>query len=203
MATLPAWHHAIFGRVTLESIPTKWWVVGCSGSGKSTLAHHLASQLDLSYHELDATFHQPGWTTIPEDEFVRRVKGFVVSDAWIIDGNYRQVQEVVFENVQAIVAFDLSRSTIMRRVIGRTLIRAWHRHELWNGNREKVRNLFAWNPEKSIIRWAWTSYDRRVEHATWLEKVAKERDIWFFRVQSTGPTSEVVDDIFRELELAS
>jgi len=134
---------------------------------------------------------------------VRRVKNFVAGDAWIVDGNYRQVQEVVFENVQVIVAFDLSRSTIMRRVVRRTINRAWHRHELWNGNHEKVRNLFAWDPEKSIIRWAWTSYHRRAEHAAWLEKIAKERDIRFLRVQSTRPTSEVADHIFRELEFAS
>jgi adenylate kinase family enzyme len=37
-------------------------ILGTSGSGKTTLARRLAAALDLPHLELDAVFHQPGWT---------------------------------------------------------------------------------------------------------------------------------------------
>jgi hypothetical protein len=43
----------------------------------------------------------------------------------------------------------------MRRVVWRTLRRVALRRELWNGNRERWRNFFTWNPEESVISWAW------------------------------------------------
>ena len=31
--------------------------------------------------------------------------------------------------------------------------------ELWNGNRERPRNLVRWAPEDNIVRWAWTRFE--------------------------------------------
>ena len=47
----------------------------------------------------------------------------------------------------------------MRQVTRRTLRRAVRREELWNGNREPLRNLWPWNHD-SILRWAWTQHDK-------------------------------------------
>jgi hypothetical protein len=44
----------------------------------------------------------------------------------------------------------------MRRLVWRTLRRASLGVELWNGNRERWRDMLSNDPEKSIIRWAWT-----------------------------------------------
>ena len=43
----------------------------------------------------------------------------------------------------------------MRQVVWGTLRRVALRRELWNGNRERWRNFFTWNPEQSVISWAW------------------------------------------------
>jgi len=48
----------------------------------------------------------------------------------------------------------------MRQVTARTLRRTLRSEELWNGNREPLRNLWAWDPHKSIIRWAWTQHGK-------------------------------------------
>ena len=32
------------------------------------------------------------------------------------------------------------------------------RQELWNGNRERWRNFLSWNPEQSVISWAWHTH---------------------------------------------
>ncbi|MCA1843265.1 MAG: (d)CMP kinase, partial [Actinobacteria bacterium] len=61
-------------------------VVGNSGSGKSTLAVALASRLGVPCLELDAVFHQPGWTELPVGEFRARVADAAAGHAWVIDG---------------------------------------------------------------------------------------------------------------------
>jgi hypothetical protein len=83
-------------------------------------------------------------------------------------GNYSAVVDLVWSRAETVVWLDLPRRVVMRRVIGRTVRRTVTRAELWNGNREPLANLYRWNPERSIIRWAWThhgSYRRRYEEA--------------------------------------
>jgi adenylate kinase family enzyme len=133
-------------------------VVGVSGSGKSTLGRELAGRLAVPYVELDAIFHQPGWTPLPEDEFRRRVAGIAAGDGWVIDGNYSAVQSLVWARADTVVWVDPPRRTVMRRIIWRSLRRAAARTELWNGNRERWRNLFTWDEEESVISWAWHHY---------------------------------------------
>ena len=56
-------------RARSGGAPTRIAVHGASGSGKTTLATALAARLGLARTELDALFHQPGWTELPTDEF--------------------------------------------------------------------------------------------------------------------------------------
>lgn len=48
-------------------------IVGNSGSGKSTLARALGARLHCPVMELDAVFHQPGWTPLPTPDVRARV----------------------------------------------------------------------------------------------------------------------------------
>jgi len=130
-------------------------VVGVSGSGKSTLGRELAGRLAVRYTELDAIFHQPGWTPLPDELFRSRVAAIAAGDGWVIDGNYSAVQSLVWERADTVVWLDPPRRTAMRRLIWRTLRRAAGRTELWNGNRERWRNLFTWDEQESVISWAW------------------------------------------------
>jgi adenylate kinase family enzyme len=133
-------------------------VVGNSGSGKSTLAAGLAARLGVPFVELDSIFHQPGWTELPRDEFRARVADRAAGDAWVIDGNYTAVRDLVWARADTVVWIDLPRRLVMRRVIGRTIRRAVLRQELWNGNREPSSNWLTLDPERSIIMWAWTQH---------------------------------------------
>jgi adenylate kinase family enzyme len=133
-------------------------VVGVSGSGKSTLGRELAARLAVPYAELDAIFHQPGWTPLPEEEFRRRVTAIVSGQGWVIDGNYSAVRPLVWERADTVIWLDPPRRTVMRRIIWRTIRRAAGRTELWNGNRERWRNLFTWDEQESVISWAWHHY---------------------------------------------
>jgi len=135
-------------------------VVGNSGSGKTTVARRLAMRLGVPHVELDAIYHQPGWTPLPAAEFTRRVADAVAGDGWVVDGNYSPVRAVVWERATTVVWMDPPRHVVMRRLILRTLFRAAGRVELWNGNRERWLNLFSLDPERSVIAWAWQQHRR-------------------------------------------
>jgi adenylate kinase family enzyme len=134
------------------------WVVGNSGSGKSTLARRIATAIGAHHTELDAIFHQPGWTELPRDEFRRRVDGVVRGPRWVVDGNYAAVADLVRARANTVVWIDLPRWRVMHQLGVRTLRRGVRRTELWNGNRETLRNFFSLDKEKSILMWAWTQH---------------------------------------------
>jgi hypothetical protein len=85
----------------------------------------------------------------------------------------------------------------MRQVIGRSIRRSVGREELWNGNRERLRNLLAWDPEKSIIRWAWTNYDRFA--VKWADATAEPRwaHLEFRRVRSRAEAERLLAELSR------
>ena len=144
-------------------------VVGCSGSGKTTLARSLAGTLGVPHVELDAVYHQPGWTPLDDDEFRARVSAATERGAWVVDGNYSVVQDIVWDRADTVVWFDLPWTLVMARIVRRTLRRTVTREELWNGNREPLSNLYSLDPERSVIVWAATRhrvYRRRYGEAS-------------------------------------
>ena len=134
-------------------------VVGTSGAGKSTLSRALSAALDTGLLELDSVYHQPGWVPLPREEFRRRVSEVVAGERWVIDGNYTSnVKDLVWARADTVVWLDLPKRTVMRRIIWRSFQRAARRVELWNGNRERWRNLFSVDKEQSVIAWAWQTH---------------------------------------------
>jgi adenylate kinase family enzyme len=167
-------------------------VVGNSGSGKTTLAAGLAAALGLPHLELDSIFHQPGWEPLPRAEFRAAVTAFTAAGAWVVDGNYQAVRDIVWSRADTIVWVDPPRRQVMRQVIWRTLSRMARRAELWNGNREPWSNLFRADPEKSIIAWAWT-HDR-VYRERYLAAQADpaHAHLEFIRLRSRTQAAELV-----------
>jgi adenylate kinase family enzyme len=135
-------------------------VVGNSGSGKTTLARRLAAALAVPHLELDAVFHQPGWQPLDRDLFKERVTAFTAGPAWVVDGNYGAVRDIVWARADTVIWLDPPRSRVMRQVVSRTLRRMATRAELWNGNKEPWTNLFRLDPQENIISWAWTSHHK-------------------------------------------
>ncbi len=131
-----------------------------SGSGKTTFGRALAVRLGVPFHELDALHHGPGWTEATADELRARVEPLLAGDGWVVDGAYRgKLGDLVLDRADAVVWLDLPRRVWLPRLLRRTASRLVRREELWNGNRETLRNvLFS---RDSLILHAFRSHARR------------------------------------------
>ena len=107
----------------------------------------LAARLGVPFHELDALNHGPGWTEATAAELRARVEPLVAGPAWVIDGSYRgKLGDLVLAHADTVVWLDLPRRVWLPRLLWRTTRRIVLRQELWNGNRETLRNAF-WGRE--------------------------------------------------------
>jgi adenylate kinase family enzyme len=170
-------------------------VVGVSGSGKSTLGTDLAARLVVPFVELDAIFHQPGWTPLPEEDFRRRVNAIASAGDWVIDGNYSAVLPLIWEHADTVVWLDPPRHTVMRRIIWRSARRAVARTELWNGNRERWRNLLTWDEQESVISWAWHHYPTYQERYSAAAQDPRYAHLAFRRIATRADAHQFLDSI--------
>jgi adenylate kinase family enzyme len=135
-------------------------LASASGNGKTTLGRELARRLEVPFHELDALHHGPGWTEATADVLRARVEPLVAGDAWVVDGAYRgKLGDLVLKRAELVVWLDLPVRVWLPRLLRRTVRRVVRREELWNGNRETVRNvLFS---RDSLIVYAFRAHFRR------------------------------------------
>jgi adenylate kinase family enzyme len=131
-----------------------------SGNGKTTVGRRLAQTLGVPFHELDALHHGPNWSEATAEELRAKVEPIVASDAWVVDGAYRgKLGDLVLERADLVVWLDLPAWIWLPRLLRRTAIRVLTREELWNGNREELRN--ALHPRDSVVAYALRTYRRR------------------------------------------
>lgn len=174
--------------------PKRIAVVGNSGSGKSALASEISQRLSCPHVELDSIHHLQDWTPIEREEMRQIVAAKTEADCWVIDGNYRSlVQDLVFASADTVVWLDLPRRVVMSRITKRTIGRMALRRELWNGNRERFRNLFNKTPEDNIILWSWTQHEKyRQQYLAASEDPANSHLEWV-RLTSTSEVRAWMD----------
>ena len=133
-------------------------VVGASGSGKTTLARALAQRLGARHIEFDSLYWEANWQPAPVDVFRARVEPALARPAWVTDGNYSKVRDLVWRRATALVWLDYPLPLVLWRLARRTLTRAVTREPLWNNNRERLsEQLFS---RDSIFLWALQSHPR-------------------------------------------
>jgi adenylate kinase family enzyme len=115
----------------------------------------------LPYIELDAVFWQPNWEPLSLDQYRTVVEAHAAKNEWVIDGNYSKVRDLVWARATDVVWMNLPLTTLLGRVISRTLRRIATREELWAGNQETLRGaLFS---RDSLIRWVIRTHRDRIK----------------------------------------
>ena len=131
-----------------------------SGNGKTTVGRNLAERLGVPFHELDALHHGPNWTEATPEQLRAKVEPIVASEAWVIDGAYREkLGDLVLGGADLVVWLDLPLRIWLPRLLRRTARRIVTREELWNGNREELR--YALHPRYSVVVYAVRGYRKR------------------------------------------
>jgi adenylate kinase family enzyme len=141
---------------TPRGLPKRIAVSGPTSSGKSTLGRRLAAITGAPYIELDSLYHGPNWT--PNEDFVERVAERTSGETWVTDGNYAAARSYTWGRADLIVWLDFPFRVTFWRLTRRTFRRWWKREELWNGNREILRNHFL--TKNSLFLWAITTHWR-------------------------------------------
>ncbi|HWH05192.1 MAG TPA: hypothetical protein VNT23_02010 [Gaiellaceae bacterium] len=134
-------------------------MTSASGSGATTLGRTLAERLGVPFVELDALHHGPGWTEATPEELRARVSPLVAEPEWIVGGYWGKLGDLVLERAELVVWLDLPRRVWLPRLLRRTLVRIVRREELWNGNRETLRNAFC--SRDSLLLYALRNVTRR------------------------------------------
>ncbi len=81
-------------------------VIGSPGAGKSTFSRRLRDITGLPLYHLDMIWHKPDKTNISKEEFDRLLEEIVVTDKWIIDGNYQRTLETRLEKCDTVFLMD-------------------------------------------------------------------------------------------------
>lgn len=158
-------------------------IYGPSGSGKSTLGRALGQKLGLPYVELDSIFHaHPNWVDLDVEEFRARVTELLRTheDGWVMDGNYDHVRELILSQADSVIWLRLPFRIVYPRLAWRTVSRSFQHAELWNGNRESLRQTFL--TRDSMLIWgitAWRKTTRKT--ATALATVPHRARVYVMR----------------------
>lgn len=135
-------------------------VLGTSGSGKTTFAAQLAQKLGCPHIELDALYWKNDWQHLEDEETRAAFDNATHGDRWVVDGNYSKARSIIWPKADTLIWLDYPRSLVMRRILRRTFGRMWTRKQLWDTNNVETPRLVLLSKD-SVIRWAWTTYERR------------------------------------------
>lgn len=81
-------------------------VIGSPGTGKSTFSRKLRDITSLPLYHLDMIKHKPDRTTAAKEEFDKRLSEILLTDKWIIDGNYQRTIEMRLEKCDTVFLMD-------------------------------------------------------------------------------------------------
>ncbi len=120
-------------------------IIGCSGAGKSTFARKLAAKTGLPLYYLDMIWHLPDRTTLPREEFDKRLEEIMKSDSWIIDGNYTRTLPMRLKEADTVFLFEIPVEQCLEGAIERLnherVDMPWHVSEISDEFRQWILNF--------------------------------------------------------------
>ena len=93
--------------------------MGGAGAGKSTVARRLGEALDAPVIHLDRLLFGSGWTPVNTPTFRTRLAPLVAADAWVVDGTYGEVADLILGRADLTIWLD--------QPLWRRLWRSWRK----------------------------------------------------------------------------
>ena len=166
--------------------------MGVTGSGKTSVARKASEILGVPHVELDGLHWGPNWTPRDDSDFRTRAESALSSGRWAACGNYHtKLHDLTWERADLIVWLDLPPYVTLWRLLRRTFGRILRREELWEGNRETLRETFF--NRDSLLVWWWrtTRWDpERTEQRLVAASQAKT-----LRLRAKGEIEEWLSDL--------
>lgn len=133
-------------------------IVGISCSGKTTLGRKLEKRLGIAMTDLDDLYWLPGWVRRDPDELMAEIDQLTQGEQWILVGDYRQSNEMVFSRADLLIWLDVPLPLLLWRGIKRAFNLAWHKTPICNGNIAGIGRLFG---RESILYFIVKGYRRK------------------------------------------
>ncbi len=96
-------------------------IIGPCGSGKSTLSRELGDRLCLPVYHMDQLGWLPGWVETDRNELREKIKAIVMTDRWLIEGNYGSTLHLRLPSADAVVYLDFPIRLCVWRLLRRIL----------------------------------------------------------------------------------
>lgn len=156
-------------------------VIGCAGSGKSTLSKELRDVTSLPLFHLDNIWWKPDKSHISREEFDQKLDEILLTDRWIIDGDYSRTYEPRFQACDTVIfldyPFDVCMNGIKERIgrirtdipwteqaLDSELVKLVERYE--TDNRPVILSLFEKYPDAAKL-----VFKSRLEAAEWMRRL--------------------------------
>ena len=106
----------------LTALGERIMVLGPSNAGKSTLAIAISDRINLPIVHLDQLQHLPNtdWEARPEAEFKALHDEAILSDRWVIDGNYSRLMPQRLERATGVILLTSNRWLRLARYLKRS-----------------------------------------------------------------------------------
>lgn len=143
---------------------------GPPATGKSTLAEWLSAELGRPHTDLDDLLFTPDGP-LPLSEFRHKAGEIAQRDAWIVEGNFSKLADVVWHRADVLVWLDFPLPLIVYRIVRRSL------HQL-TGHED--------SPQARRLTWSKAFFHRRSLLRTAVRKYRNNRPRYAQQVSETA-----------------
>ena len=113
-------------------------------------------------------------------------------EAWVLDGNYRRLQQIKWQRAQVVVWIDLPYLQIIWQLIKRTYLRVRNEEVLWAGNVETLGKAFS---SSSVIWYSIKNLRARRREYSAAAKAPGLAHIHFIRLRSRSEVKTFLADL--------